>query len=82
MMSDESVKPDEVIDARGLYCPGPLMELIRVISVKPVGAVLKILSSDEGSAKDIPAWISKVGQQYIGTEKVDGYWELLVKKVK
>jgi len=30
-MSEESVKPDEVIDARGLYCPGPLMELAEVV---------------------------------------------------
>jgi TusA-related sulfurtransferase len=43
---------------------------------------LAVLSTDEGSAKDIPAWIQKVGQEYIKTDKKDGYWEVIVKKIK
>ncbi len=81
-MSEPSGTSNELIDARGLYCPGPLMELIRAIQTKPVGTVLTVLSSDEGSAKDIPAWIGKVGQEHVETKKLDGYWELVVKKVK
>ena len=50
---------DKEIDARGSFCPGPLMELIRGMKALPVGGVLAVLSSDPGSAKDIPAWIQK-----------------------
>ena len=78
----EEQKVDEVVDARGLFCPGPLMELIKTIQLKPVGSVLSVLSTDEGSVKDIPAWLQKVGQQYLGTEKKDGYWDVTVKKIK
>jgi tRNA 2-thiouridine synthesizing protein A len=80
-MPDEQ-KVDEVVDARGLFCPGPLMELIKTIQLKPVGTVLSVLSTDEGSVKDIPAWLQKVGQQHLGTVKKDGYWDVTVKKVK
>ncbi|MDQ7055469.1 MAG: sulfurtransferase TusA family protein [Persephonella sp.] len=48
-----------VVDARGSFCPGPLMELISKIKSVPVGTELHVLSTDKGSAKDIPAWIKK-----------------------
>jgi TusA-related sulfurtransferase len=80
-MTDD-MKSDEVVDARGMYCPGPLMELIKTIQLKPVGTVLSVLSTDEGSVKDIPAWIQKVGQVHVGTQKKEGYWDVTVKKVK
>jgi TusA-related sulfurtransferase len=82
MGDNAGMKVDEVVDGRGLFCPGPLMELIKSIQLKPVGTVLAVLSTDEGSAKDIPAWIQKVGQEYIKTDKKDGYWEVIVKKIK
>jgi TusA-related sulfurtransferase len=82
MSMNEETKSGEVVDARGMYCPGPLMELIKTIQLKPVGTVLSVLSTDEGSVKDIPAWIQKVGQVHVGTEKKDGYWDVTVKKVK
>jgi tRNA 2-thiouridine synthesizing protein A len=57
---------DKEIDARGSFCPGPLMELIRGMKALPVGGVLAVLSSDPGSAKDIPAWIQKAKHEFIG----------------
>lgn len=71
-----------VVDARGSFCPGPLMELIAKIKSAPIGAELHVLSTDKGSAKDIPAWVQKVGQEYLGTEEKDGYWVVKVKKIK
>lgn len=49
-------QPDitRTIDARGSFCPGPLMELIRGIREAQVGDVLAVLSSDKGSRNDIP----------------------------
>jgi TusA-related sulfurtransferase len=37
------------IDARGSFCPGPLMELIRGIREGQVGDVLAVWSTDAGS---------------------------------
>ena len=82
MGESAAVKIDEIVDGRGLFCPGPLMELIKTMQLKPVGTVMSVLSTDEGSVKDIPAWVQKVGQEYVRTEKLEGYWEVVVKKVK
>jgi TusA-related sulfurtransferase len=69
-----------VIDARGSFCPGPLMELIAAIKMAEVGEELEVLSSDKGSANDIPEWIRKVKHEFIGTEEKEGVWHILVKK--
>jgi TusA-related sulfurtransferase len=70
------------IDARGSFCPGPLMELIRGIRESQVGDVLAVLSSDKGSKIDIPKWIEKAGHRLIAVESVEGYDRILVEKVR
>ena len=68
------------VDARGSYCPGPLMELIRAIREGTVGDVIAVWSSDTGSRIDIPAWVEKAGHRLLGIESHDGYDELFVEK--
>lgn len=70
------------IDARGSFCPGPLMELIRGIREGQVGDVLAVLSSDKGSKVDIPKWIEKAGHRLISVDTRDGYDEILVEKAR
>ena len=70
------------IDARGSFCPGPLMELIRGIREAQVGDVLAVLSSDKGSKIDIPKWIEKAGHRLVSVETRDGYDEIIVEKAR
>ena len=72
----------KVIDARGSYCPGPLMELIRGIRESEVGTILAVYSSDSGSRTDIPKWVAKAGHRLVGIEARDGYDEILVEKLR
>ncbi len=71
-----------VVDARGSYCPGPLMELIKTIKNVPVGEIIEVLSSDASSAKDIPEWVKKAGHELVEVKEEDGYWRIIVKKLK
>jgi tRNA 2-thiouridine synthesizing protein A len=73
---------DKEIDARGSFCPGPLMELIRGMKTLPIGGVLAVLSSDPGSAKDIPAWIAKAGHAYLGAFPEQGYTCFVARKAR
>jgi tRNA 2-thiouridine synthesizing protein A len=59
-----------------------LMELIAAIKSNPVGTTIEVLSTDKGSAKDIPDWVKKVGHELVGVEEKDGYWSIVVKKTK
>ena len=70
------------IDARGSYCPGPLMELIRGIREGQVGDVLAVLSTDRGSKVDIPKWVEKAGHRLLGVEEQDGFDRIIVEKAR
>ena len=80
----EATAPEitRTIDARGSYCPGPLMELIRAIREAQVGDVLAVLSTDRGSKVDIPKWVEKAGHRLVGIESVDGYDRIVVEKLR
>ena len=71
-----------LVDARGSFCPGPLMELIAQLKMVEVGDEIELLSSDKGSAADVPQWIDKVGHQLVGTREEAGVWHITVKKLK
>ena len=79
-MTDNVVSITRTIDARGSFCPGPLMELIRAIRESQVGDVLAVLSSDKGSRADIPKWIAKAGHRLVALETRDGHDEIIVEK--
>jgi len=70
------------IDARGAYCPGPLMELIAALKLVQVGDEIEVLSSDKGSANDIPEWVKKVHHEMVGITKEDSHWSIVVRKAK
>ncbi len=70
------------IDARGMPCPGPLMSLIGAIREGTVGDVIEVLSSDEGSKTDIPAWVQKAGHELVDVIADDGFTRFVVHKVR
>ncbi len=71
-----------VIDARGSFCPGPLMELIRGIRQAGVGETIEVWSSDQGSRNDIPFWVRKAGHELVGVFDEAGYVRFVVKKLR
>ena len=42
----------------------------------------QLLSTDEGSAADIPEWVNKVGHEIIDSFKEDDVLHIVVKKIK
>ena len=72
----------KTIDARGTFCPGPLMELIAGIKLIDVGDELEVLSSDKGSASDIPEWVNKVGHEMVSSTEEQGVWHIVVRRAK
>ena len=80
-MTDVATEPvARTIDARGSFCPGPLMELIRGIRESTPGTVLAVWSTDAGSRIDIPKWVEKAGHRLVGVNTRDGYDEIVVEK--
>jgi tRNA 2-thiouridine synthesizing protein A len=78
----ETVIISRTVDARGSFCPGPLMELIRAIRESQVGDVIAVYSSDKGSRADIPKWVEKAGHRLVALETRDGYDDIVVEKLR
>ena len=72
----------KIVDARNTYCPGPLMELITYMRQASVGDTLELLSTDDGTADDVPEWVKKIGHEMVSSEKVEEVWHIKVRKAK
>ncbi|PCI39767.1 MAG: hypothetical protein COB46_08240 [Rhodospirillaceae bacterium] len=70
------------VDARGALCPAPLMELIATLKFVEIGDEIEVLTTDEGSSKDIPVWVNKVGHSMVGVTKVEDHWSVVMVKQK
>jgi TusA-related sulfurtransferase len=70
------------IDARGMPCPGPLMSLIGAIREGEVDDVIEVLSTDQGSRTDIPAWIAKAGHEMVEVVEEDDFVRFVVRKAR
>jgi tRNA 2-thiouridine synthesizing protein A len=73
---------DKTIDARGMACPGPLMNLIGAIRQGQVGQMFDVLSSDEGSKTDIPAWVAKAKHELVDVVEDRGFTHFIVRKAR
>lgn len=74
------IKADKVVDSRGTSCPGPLLAAKKAIGEITEGQIMEILSSDEGTKRDIPKWATKKGYEYLGDLEEDGYFHMFLKK--
>jgi tRNA 2-thiouridine synthesizing protein A len=81
-MTDTAVTITRTVDARGSFCPGPLMELIRAIRESQVGDTIAVYSSDKGSKVDIPKWVEKAGHRLVSLEAREGFDEIIVEKLR
>jgi tRNA 2-thiouridine synthesizing protein A len=73
---------DELVDARGTACPGPLLEAKRSMARVPVDGIMEVLSSDASTNNDIPLWAEKMGHDYLGSIEEPGYWRIFVRRGK
>ncbi len=66
---------DQLLDARGLNCPMPLVNARKEVGKLGIGQVLKVVATDRGSVADFQGWakiaknIELVSQE---TESSDG----------
>jgi len=58
------------------------MELIANLKLIKLGDEIEVISSDKGSAMDIPAWVDKVKHEMVGVEKEGAIWRIIVRKMK
>lgn len=71
---DKSLKPTGnvvKVNACGLQCPGPIMQVHQALELMEDGDVLEITATDPGFATDIKTWCKKVGHTLMASGKAD-----------
>lgn len=74
---------EEVVDARGLRCPLPVIRLAAHARDLPAGTEVTVLATDPAAQHDVPAWARLRGHAMAGVTKheADGgpWWALTVR---
>ena len=76
----KNLQVNKTIDARGTACPGPLLEAKKAMGTIDSGQVMEVLSSDEGTKRDLPKWCNKKGHEFMGIIEEPGYFKVFLKK--
>ncbi len=75
-----STSPDTQLDARGLYCPEPVMLLHNVVRDMAVGELLEVLATDPSTQRDIPRFCRFLGHELVGEEQDGDLFRYLIRK--
>jgi tRNA 2-thiouridine synthesizing protein A len=59
---------DKELDARGLSCPLPILKTKKSLVDMTSGQVLKVVSTDVGSVKDMEAFAKQTGNSLLASE--------------
>src|SRR6266567_341058 len=70
----------ELVDARDLLCPMPVLATTKQMRLLEPGQVLKVLATDRGALADIPAWAEDTGNQLLATAEEDGALVFWIRK--
>ena len=76
----KNLQVNKTIDARGTACPGPLLEAKKAMGTIDSGQVMEVLSSDEGTKRDLPKWCNKKGHDFMGIVEEPGYFKVFMRK--
>ena len=70
-----------VLDVKGLNCPLPILRAKKAIKDLEAGAVLEVIATDPGSAKDFDAFCRQTGHQLLGHTAAGGVYTFEIRKV-
>jgi tRNA 2-thiouridine synthesizing protein A len=71
---------DKELNARNLSCPLPIVKTKKSLNDMTSGQVLKVISTDTGSVKDMAAFAEQTGNQLLSTVEENGEFVFYMKK--
>jgi tRNA 2-thiouridine synthesizing protein A len=77
-MSTEEIA--QVVDAKGLSCPMPIVKTAQAIKGLASGQLLEVLSTDAGSVKDFAAWAKTTGNPMVEQTVEGGVYRFVLRK--
>ncbi|HHH89138.1 MAG TPA: sulfurtransferase TusA family protein [Aliiroseovarius sp.] len=71
---------DQVLDAKGLNCPLPILKAKKALKGMQAGQVLEILSTDPGSVADFAAFCNQTGNELLASATEGDVYKFEIKK--
>ena len=68
------------VDARGSFCPGPLMEVVKRMKKINAGTIIELLSSEKPPFNDLQNWATKAGHKILEIKPIEDYHAILIQK--
>lgn len=68
------------LDAKGLFCPEPVMMLHNIIRDMKIGDVVEIVATDPSTKRDFVKFCAFLDQEMLLSEEVDGVYRFLICK--
>lgn len=68
------------INACGLQCPGPIMQVKKAMDTLAPGEQVEIVATDAGFARDVSAWCDTTGNRLIGSHEEKGRYTVTIEK--
>ncbi len=70
----------QVLDARGLNCPLPILRTKKALNGLTAGEVLKVIATDPGSLKDMEAFCRQTQNEMVSIAESNGEYTFIIKK--
>ncbi len=74
------VQEDQVLDARGLNCPLPILRTKKALGELASGQVLKIVATDPGAVKDFEAFSKQTKNPLLEQAEAAGEFIFFIQK--
>jgi tRNA 2-thiouridine synthesizing protein A len=71
---------DKEFDASGLSCPLPILKTKKFLSDMTSGQVLKVITTDAGSVKDMQAFAEQTGNPLLSSSEEGGKYIFFMQK--
>ena len=71
---------DQVLDAKGLNCPLPILKAKKALKEVPSGGTLEIIATDPGSVADFEAFCRTTGNELMESKSEGGVYTFLIKR--
>jgi TusA-related sulfurtransferase len=71
---------DVIIEARGTFCPEPVIRTQNRMAQMSLGEVAMVLADDAGLELDLPAWCMSTSNEYLGVLREENFLRAFVRR--
>lgn len=70
----------QLVDACGLQCPGPILQLKKAVDALPQGGRVTVKATDPGFPRDARAWCNSTGNTFLSHSEANGTHQVIIQK--